>query len=670
MYMNYLHLKATMILCFSLAILGLLKPQNAYSQTNNYLVGVGIYDVTGQIAETNFGGYGQLLFRNKGIRDRQYARAYVMQEPNGDPVAYVCIDKWATTQSVNTAVMAKLKSKYGTLFRDENVIISATHTHVAAAGYSHYSLYNAATGGFWTPNFDNLVTGIYEAIVRANNNKASGRIYYNKGSLTNASINRSLVAYNKNADAGSYSSIDDEMTVLKFVQGNTEVGMISWFGVHPTSLSGNFKHNSADNKGFAALAFERLKKSSYGTSGAFVAAFANTNAGDMSPNLNLPADDDKKSNATGPGSNEEESVEIIGNRQFDKAFALYNSASIQLTGPINVVSRYSDFSDLSIAPEFTDGQIQTTCRAALGISFMAGAEDWRTGLTCEGITKPVDYGLAIDRCHGEKPLAPFFYIGSNDNSPGAPKILPTTLMKIGQLGILAAPGEFTIMSGRRSKATVKSVAGTGLDYLVFSGYSDAYAGYVTTREEYATQQYEGASTHFGPWTLAAYRQEFKRLAQKLVDPSANPWAVSEPSVQSTSASLNMAAHIFFDDKPLFKSFGDVKSDASSSYSKGNTAKVVFWGAHPNNDLKTNSTYLAVQRWNGSSWVSEYYDRDPVTKLTWKRNGAANSHITVEWKIASDVPSGYYRIKHYGKWKSGWTGKLSNYTGTSRSFLVN
>lgn len=685
--MNYLHLRTTMFLCLSLAMLGLLKPHNAYAQTNNYLVGVGIYDVTGQIAESNFGGYGQLLFRNKGIRDRQYARAYVMQEPNGDPVAYVCIDKWATTQSVNTAVMAKLKSKYGNLFRDENVIISATHTHVSSAGYSHYSLYNAATGGFWTPNFDNLVNGIYQAIVRANNNKASGRIYYNKGSLTNASINRSLVAYNKNTEAGSYPNIDDEMTVLKFVQGNTEVGMISWFAVHPTSLSGNFKHNSGDNKGFAALAFERLKNSSYGTSGAFVAAFANSNAGDMSPNLNLPAADDTKSNATGPGSNEEESAEIIGNRQFDKALALYNSANIQLTGSIKAVSRYSDFSNILVAPEFTNGQYQNTCQAALGISFMAGAEDWRTGLACEGVTKSPDYGLAIDRCHGEKPLAPFFFIGSNDSNPGAPKILSTTIMKIGQLGILAGPGEFTIMAGRRSKNTVKSVAGTGLDYLVFSGYSDAYAGYVTTREEYATQQYEGASTHFGPWTLAAYRQEFKRLAQKLVNPSANPWATSEPSVKATSAPLiNMAAHIFFDDTPSYwttkkigfinfpvlrkRSFGDVHADASSAYSKGNTAKVVFWGAHPNNDLKTNATYLAIQRWNGNSWVDEYYDRDPTTKLTWKRDGVANSHITVEWKIASNAPSGYYRIKHYGKWKNGWNGNISSYTGTSRSFLVN
>ncbi|OJJ21239.1 hypothetical protein BKI52_11785 [marine bacterium AO1-C] len=667
------------MLCFTYSSSG-------FAQTNNYLIGVGIYDVTGQIAESNFGGYAQLLHRNNGIRDRQYARAYVMQEPNGSPVVFVCIDKWATTQSVNLAVIQKLKARFGNLYTDENVIISATHVHVSPGGYSHYGLYNTSTGGYWTDNFNTLVNGIFHAIERAHNNRAPGRIYYNTGTLTNASINRSLVAYNRNTDASQYNSIDEEMTILKLIQGNQEVGMISWFAVHPTSLTKNYKLCSGDSKGNAALAFERLKNSSYGTSNTFVAAFANTNAGDMSPNLNLPPAGNHTQDATGPGSNEEESADIIGQRQFSKALELYNTANTQLTGSIQAVARYSDFSNLLVAPEFTGGTYQNTCRAALGISFMAGAEDGRSGISREGITKPADYGLAIDRCHAEKPIAPFFFIGSNDNNPATPKILPTTLMKIGQLGILAAPAEFTVMAGRRAKATIKSVAGTGLTHLVFAGYSDAYAGYVTTREEYASQQYEGASTHFGPWTLAAYRQEFKRLAIKMINPSANPWPNPAPTPPNKSAPLDVSAHIFFDDTPSYwttkkfgfitlpvlrkRGFGDVHQDANSTYQKGSTASVTFWGAHPNNDLKTNGTYLAIERWNGQSWQAVLYDRHPETKLTWARNGVANSLVTVKWNIPTNASSGYYRIRHFGKWKNGWNGNLSDYSGSSRSFIVN
>lgn len=645
-----------------------------FSQNNNYDIGVGIYDVTGQIAESNFFGYGDPFHRNAGIKDRQYARAYIIKDSNDNSVVFVSIDKGATFQSVNLAVMERLQQYYGNLYNDTNVIISATHTHVSPGGYSHYELYNTATGGYYSVNFNILVDGIFKAIQQAHNNLAPGRIYYNKGSLTNASINRSLVAYNLNTDAGDYPSIDDEMTILKFIQGsNNEVGMISWFGVHPTNLTKKYKYCSGDNKGYASLQFERLKQSSYGKgNNTFVAAFANTNPGDMSPNLNQPHPNDIHTDASGPGSNEEESSEIIGSRQYNKALSLYNSASEQLFGSVKAVSRYSDFSNITVAPKFTDGSYQTTCKAALGISFRAGAEDGRSGIGREGETRsnPTS-GSSNDVCHMEKPIDILFNLGANDSNPRTPKILPTSIMKIGQFGILAAPGEFTVMAGRRAKATVAENANTGIQHLVFTGYSDAYAGYVTTREEYASQQYEGASTHFGPWTLAAYRQEFERLASVLVNPNTNPWPTTAPTPpQKSYIGLDKTVHIFFDDKPLFKSFGSVHSDTNSSYNTGETAEVVFWGAHPNNDTKTNDTYLKVQKKIGNQWVTKYEDRDFNTKLIWNRSGVANSKVTVQWKIKANTESGYYRIVHSGKWKNGWNGSINPYTGTSKTFYVN
>ena len=313
-------------LCYSVFTFFFLSVQYLFAQ-DNYNLGVGIYDITGEIAEANYFGYADPFHRNTGIRDRQYARAFIIEEEGNSPVVFVNIDKGGTFQSVNLAVLEKLKVTYGELYKDENVIISATHTHVATGGQSHFSLYELATGGYWKTNFDNLVEGIYGAIVRAHNNIAPGSIYFNKGTLTNASINRSLVAYENNTDADAFESIDPEMTVLKFTQSGKEVGMISWFAVHPTSLSNSYQHNSSDNKGFAALKFERLKNSTYEAEGSFVAAFANTNAGDMSPNLNLPPVNDLNENSTGPGENEEDSANIIGNRQYEKAIELYTNAT-------------------------------------------------------------------------------------------------------------------------------------------------------------------------------------------------------------------------------------------------------------------------------------------------------------------------------------------------------
>ncbi|WP_025741356.1 neutral/alkaline non-lysosomal ceramidase N-terminal domain-containing protein [Aquimarina pacifica] len=671
--MSYKHLKNRLTITYYFIFISFFVLFTVHSSAqDNYTLGVGIYDITGEIAETNYFGYADPFHRNTGIKDRQYARAFIVQEPDERPVVFVCIDKGATFQSVNLAVLEKLKKTFGDLYEDENVIISATHTHVATGGFSHFTLYELATGGYWKTNFDNLVNGIYGAIVRAHNTMKPGSIYFNKGSLNNASINRSLVAYQNNIDANEFSSIDEEMTVLKFTQSGKEVGMISWFAVHPTSLSNSYQHNSADNKGYAALKFERLKNSTYDESDSFVAAFANTNAGDLSPNLNLPPVSDPNQNATGPGENEEESTEIIGTRQYNKALELYINATTKLTGSVKVVSRYTDFSSIIIDPKFTDGSTQNTCKAALGVSFTAGAEDGRSGLGIEeGITKNPNFGTSIDLCHAEKPIAPLFYLGADDEDPATPKIVPTTLMKIGQLGILAVPAEFTVMSGRRTRATIADIENTGITETVLAGYSDAYTGYVTTREEYALQQYEGASTHFGPWTLSAYQQEFERLALKLADPTSNPWPDVEPEIPYKAApSVDVTTPILFDSKPFFKKYGDIDKDVNSSYNPGDKVSVTFWGAHPNNDLKVNDTYLTVEVKNGSDWNAIYLDRDPITKLTWEREGISYSKINISWDIPEDINSGQYRIRHFGKSKQIFSGRLTDYTGTSSVFQIN
>ena len=50
---------------------------------------------------------------------------------------------------------------------------------------------------------------------------------------------------------------------------------------------------------------------------------------------------------------------------------------------------------------------------------------------------------------------------------------------------------------------------------MIAGLSNSYSHYITTYEEYQQQRYEGASTLYGPHTLAAYQQIFYDLATKL-----------------------------------------------------------------------------------------------------------------------------------------------------------
>lgn len=79
------------------------------------------------------------------------------------------------------------------------------------------------------------------------------------------------------------------MLLLKFVSnGGRELGMLNWFAVHGTSMNKTNRLVSSDNKGLAELLFERwMNDANTGNGvkgGNFVAAFAQANEGDVSPN--------------------------------------------------------------------------------------------------------------------------------------------------------------------------------------------------------------------------------------------------------------------------------------------------------------------------------------------------------------------------------------------------
>lgn len=88
------------------------------------------------------------------------------------------------------------------------------------------------------------------------------------------------------------------------------------------------------------------------------------------------------------------------------------------------------------------------------------------------------------------------------------------IFRIGQLALIAVPGEATTMAGRRIRARVlAALRGAGVTHAVIAGLSNQDTGYITTAEEYGEQHYEGASTEFGPNELGAFCQEYDALAR-------------------------------------------------------------------------------------------------------------------------------------------------------------
>jgi neutral ceramidase len=579
----------------------------------------------------------------------------------------------------------------GLEFDVNNVLLCANHTHSSPGGYSHFAMYNLAVGGFDEENFCCIVDGIYRSIVKASNNLESGDIYINTGDLDGAGWNRSPEAYDLNPqderDLYRNEDTNKKMTLLKFVsEGGTEIGAMNWFATHATNLGNRNKLISGDNKGYASWRFEKVKDTNYKLNKTFVAAFAQAEMGDVSPNIPWGPPD---------GINDFEHLEIIGKRLYEKSVDLYDGANLKLDADLDFRHTHVDFSGIALDPPFNEYPgITSTCAPAIGLSKIAGSTEDGPGLHIikEGVNMGKFMKLALkllekqgDTCHKEKQIV--LYAGKQKirlglDLPGnlsiplfnvdvywTPVVLPLQIIRIGQLAILAVPCEFTTMSGRRLRNTVKdALSGSNIDELVVASCSNAYSGYVTTPEEYAAQHYEGGSTQFGPGTLSAYRQEFYRLAKSLSDgtpisPGPNPQDLTDEQ------RFKVKNKVFWDRVPLGKPFGSVKKNAELSYSIGDIVKVVFWGGNPKNNLRNQDSFLEVQRESGGDWVPVAYDWDHETRFKWGRVWFWKSKISVEWKIPLGTPPGVYRICHFGDRKKLGKYDPVSYSGTSSNFEV-
>ncbi|CAF3077357.1 unnamed protein product [Rotaria sp. Silwood2] len=176
-----------------------------------------------------------------------------------------------------------------------------------------------------------------------------------------------------NIDQGEYTyNTDHEMTILRFesIDGKNEIGMINFYPVHAVNLNNTNLLVAGDNKGYASYLFEKLKNPSGTLSGqgAFVAAFGQSNEGDVSPNLMGP-----KCIDTGLPC---EFYTSTCNGRSEKY--LYDKAQVFINGNgiVNFRHTYVDMQTINVSSHFTStGRNETTCQAALGYAFAAGTTD-------------------------------------------------------------------------------------------------------------------------------------------------------------------------------------------------------------------------------------------------------------------------------------------------------
>ncbi|MBW0432510.1 neutral/alkaline non-lysosomal ceramidase N-terminal domain-containing protein [Leptospira yasudae] len=702
-----------------------------------FLIGAGKADITGPFVQSST-GYNSPGDQMSGLAMRLFSRAFVIERPGGNTVAIVTNDMLHMYQSVKMGVIQKLQADgYGSVFNQENVVLFATHTHSAPSNVSWYTLFNLFNGvvGFDKVHYNIIVNGTAEAIKAAYNQRKQARIRIASGTISGAAHNRSSAAYEWNFDKSNYTkNIEDTMTLLRFegIDGSP-IGLVNWFAVHGTSLGITNRRAHGDNKGYASYLVETTMGNN------FVAAFPQGPMGDSSPNQPNPTDITKpflRPNDLDPNLDALENPIVHGTLQGNKALELYNSATNTVTG--NVGYRHShvtwnrktaiDSSYIgSNSMPWDTTSNATTCVATIGGGFLAGDEEGapvefakegeiRNDFVLEnGVWVKKKYNLSnlsgaaqilgalwplaqlalnstkYEECDKEKfTLLPVGEVDSfwfpNPQVPFVPVILPLQVLTIGNTAILTAPFEITTQAGRRLKARVSStLANAGYTNVIVGAMANAYAQYLTTREEYSAQNFEGGFTAYGPWSNAAIQQEFDRIAKDIVagrttSPGPNPPDLSNQQFVQTWLSQNGIVNDGGD-------FGKVLTDANNSYNKTrDTVITKFQGTHPRvvQDKKLDGTlasfydpssysYLEIQKKNGTQWTTIATDNNPYTAFDWARTGgdlSPTSEVTITWLVRNQSP-GTYRIVYNGLakqfWVFFWTYK--KVTGTSKEFTL-
>ena len=341
-----------------------------------------------------------------GLRQRLYSRAFIVGDiaKEEERTLYLVLDTQAGDTAVRYGILEGLKElgpEYQ-VYGKSNVAVTGTHSHSGPGAWLNYLLPQITSKGFDEQSYRAIVDGALNSIKRAHESLAPGYLTVAKTKIHDANINRSLYAYlaNPKEERAKYpQDVDKTITMLRFqkAKDGRDMGILTWFPVHGTSMLGNNTLITGDNKGVAAMLFEKDMQSLDHGIGNFVAGFSQANVGDTSPNVlgaycedgsgekcnsqdSTCGNGNKMCHGRGPMFRKKDqgasSCLEIGRRQYAGAKALYLSMTtnnIPIKGSVRSFHTYRDFSNMTV--QHPNGSSVSTCPAALGYSFAAGTTD-------------------------------------------------------------------------------------------------------------------------------------------------------------------------------------------------------------------------------------------------------------------------------------------------------
>ncbi|CAK7265818.1 hypothetical protein SEPCBS57363_001772 [Sporothrix epigloea] len=691
---------------------------------DKYLIGVGKADITGPVVEINFGGYASLPQKGTGLRQRIYARTFIIGDVSkpDNRIAYIILDTQSGDAAVRIGILegvAALGSDYA-MYGASNIAVTGTHQHSGPGAWFNYLLPQITSLGFSQQSYQAIVTGALLSIQRAHESLTEGYLDIGMTNITDGNLSRSLYAYMANPAeerAQYHASTDTTMTLVRLQRASDlkNIGVLSWYPVHGTSMLENNTHVTGDNKGVAAYLFEKKMASDANAAPGFVAGFSQANVGDTTPNVlgawcddgsgqmcsyeNSTCADGKSESCHGRGPEffkldlGVSSCYEMGRRQYAGALDIYNNLSISSIPVVGTsVKSYHFYQNMSFFQfQLPNGSTVQTCPAALGYSFAAGTTDgpgafdftqadsgspnasplW--AVVSNLLRTPTDEQTL---CQHPKPI--LLDVGEmSEPYDWSPNIVDMQALRVGQLIIIISPSEATTMSGRRWRNAVHSEAASTIfkgsvdPVVVLGGPANVYAHYCATPEEYGIQRYEAASTLYGPWELPAYiNLTLKNLAYLAPDATGAP-PVGPTPPDNRQTSLSFISSVVFDGEPIDRTFGDCTSQPSTSYIVGDVINATFVGANPRNNLRLEGTFAAVEQLDSTgSWVQVRDDNDWSLVYTWERTDTILGHssVVISWESEISAEAGTYRLRYYGDSKS-LLGTITGFSGVSNGFAI-
>src|SRR4051794_14793791 len=480
--------------------------------------GVGRSDVTPPTGFPTM-GYVRSDAIARGQHTRLFARAIVLRE--GDrKVALVATDLGFTPGGLLVEVARRLA---GRGFDERNIVISASHTHSAPAGFANFQSDNFVAPTMGTPTdfrlagdprlYGFLIERVALAIERADRSLGPARTGWGSATLGGVTDNRSLEAHLANCgydlqpgagrvdqDPGGYmDTIDPHVDVLRVDRigpRRRSVPMGAWldFADHGTVNPYTFGVYNADHHGPASRIFERTVRrlGHVPASQDVVGAYGNSDAGDMTAGFR----------GRGPAF-----AEVVGGAEADAMLGAWREAGRHLSSAPAFDARWTRS---CFCGRRADGGLVAS-QPSMGFPFFTGSEENRgplydeTHVSHEGDRLPLDAGPQGRKIETVRPPVADF-----------PTAIPLMVIRLGDRAVATVPGEMTVEMGRRTRAAVlAAIRPAGVSSVVLVGYANEYIHYLTTPEEYEQQHYEGGSTLFGKYSSNLVEGDLATLAGDL-----------------------------------------------------------------------------------------------------------------------------------------------------------